>query len=238
MTTAISTQTNFSPRVTATLHRAVKVCGMCRPDNIARVAALRPDMMGFIFWQPSRRCALGLNPDVVNGLSEDILRVGVFVDEATGVIADTVRRYGLHMVQLHGSESSAVCATLRSEGVMVAKAIGIADADDLLRASDYQDCTDLLIFDTKSPQYGGTGVAYDRSILAHYTGTLPFLLSGGVSAGDAGSIASMHLPLMAGVDINSRFELSPGVKDVAAVAKFISQYKDISTHSTPINNYK
>ncbi|MGN1245668.1 MAG: phosphoribosylanthranilate isomerase [Muribaculaceae bacterium] len=204
---------------------AVKVCGMCRPDNIAQVAALCPDMMGFIFWSRSRRNALELKPRVVKAL-EGIMRVGVFVDASVDVVLHTADSYGIHMVQLHGSESPEMCLTLRSRGLKVAKAIGIAGETDLCLADAYRHCANFLVFDTKSPLHGGTGVAYDRSILSHYNGSVPFLLSGGVTTDDAASIKALNLPGMMGVDINSRFELSPGVKDVAAVARFIADIRN------------
>lgn len=198
---------------------------MVHPDNIAEVAELRPDYMGFIFWQGSKRNAEGLDAEVVKSLPEDILRVGVFVNATLDELMHTVEKYGLQMVQLHGDESPAMCTKIRDKGILVAKAVGMADPSDVAVTKYYENCTDLLILDTKSKQRGGTGIAYDRNLLLGYRGKVPFLMSGGVSPQDVEKVKSMQLPGMIGVDVNSRFELSPGVKDVETLKKFITELR-------------
>lgn len=211
---------------------AVKVCGMRHPDNIAQVAALGPDMMGFIFWPGSKRCARGLDPAAVRALPGEITRVGVFVDAAPEEIAATVARYGLQMAQLHGDETPGECQALRQSGIRVAKAIGVAAQADIDRAMEYQDCADLLLFDTKSSARGGTGVAYDRSLLARYTGHVPFLMSGGIAPGDEHSILAMRHPRLLGVDLNSRFETAPGVKSIPPLLCFINNLRNLGYEPT------
>lgn len=207
---------------------AIKVCGMRDPANIAAIAALHPDMMGFIFWSKSKRAACGLNPDALDTIPASIIRVGVFVNATIDEILSTARSYKLRLIQLHGDESPAFCRIIRSTGLRVAKAIGIATENDIDLTDQYQGNVDLLVLDTKSPLRGGTGTAYDRSLLAHYNGQVPFLMSGGIAPGDADAILHLNLPQMAGVDINSRFEIEPGIKDTAEVAKFIQQVRKIS----------
>ena len=204
----------------------VKVCGLRYPDNIAEVAALHPDMMGFIFWSGSKRCALGLNPEVTRNLPAGITRVGVFVNATAEEILATADEYGLHLAQLHGDELPTMCRRLREKGLGVAKAIGVATGADLLSATAYEGCVDLMLFDTKSASYGGTGIAYDRSLLGRYTGSTPFLMSGGIGPGDAPAILSLSLPSLAGVDLNSRFETAPGIKNITALCHFMEAVRD------------
>lgn len=196
--------------------------------NIAAIAALRPDMMGFIFWPKSKRTACGLDPKALDTVPDSITRVGVFVNAPIDEILATARLYKLRLIQLHGDESPAFCRQIRSTGLRVAKAIGIASESDIDLTMQYQSDVDLLLLDTKSPQRGGTGVAFDRSLLARYNGHVPFLMSGGIAPGDADDILQLNIPQMAGVDINSRFETAPGIKDTAEVAKFINQVRKIS----------
>ncbi len=214
----------------------IKVCGMRDAANIAAVARLSPapDMMGFIFYAPSPRNACSTPPEALDALPPAIRRVGVFVDEAPETIVETARRYGLHTVQLHGTEPPEMCARLRAEGLGVIKAFGIATAADIARTAPYEGTCDLYVFDTRIPDpapgapHGGTGRKFDHTLLAAYGGTTPFLLSGGLGPEDAenaGQLTATRHPLCAGVDINSRFETTPGVKKPAAIEKFIQKTK-------------
>lgn len=209
-------------------HPAIKVCGMRDPANIAAIAALRPDMMGFIFWHKSKRAACGLDPKALDSIPDSITRVGVFVNASVDEILSTARLYKLRLIQLHGDETPTFCRQICSTGLRVAKAIGIASESDIELTMQYQSDVDLLVLDTKSPQRGGTGTAYDRSLLTHYNGQVPFLMSGGIAPCDANDILQLNIPKMAGVDINSRFEAAPGIKDTAEVAKFINQVRNNS----------
>jgi len=229
----------------------VKVCGMRDAEDIAAIARCGPDMMGFIFYAHSPRNACAMPPEALAALPPEVRRVGVFVDAPREEVLRTVRRYALDFVQLHGAESPSVCAELRAVGVGVIKALGVACAADVERAAAYDGTCDLYIFDTAAPTHGGTGRRFDHGLLAAYTGRTPFLVSGGIGPEDAETLAAafstaaaptpaiakdptpalaaplaerIH-PLCAGVDINSRFETAPGVKDPAAVEKFILTIK-------------
>ena len=196
----------------------IKVCGLKDPENIREVAALEPQALGFIFSPASPRYAGELPPQVVRNLPPGTRRVGVF---------ETARRYALDTVQLHGEESPAVCAALRGAGLRVIKACGVAAREDLSAAAAYREVCDALLFDTKSPLRGGTGQRFDWEILAEYQGTLPFLLAGGIGPGDAPRLARVagH-PACLGVDLNSRFETAPGIKDVAALREFMAVLRE------------
>jgi phosphoribosylanthranilate isomerase len=204
----------------------IKVCGMREADNIAAVARSAPDMMGFIFCTPSPRDACAVSPEALDTLSPQTKRVGVFVDSPMAQVLETALRYRLALVQLHGAEPPEACALLRAKGLGVIKAFGIASPGDVERTAAYEGTCDYYLFDTAAATHGGTGRKFDHSVLAAYRGRTPFLLSGGLGPDDALALADRAHPLCAGYDINSRFETAPGVKDPAAVAKFIETVKN------------
>lgn len=200
-----------------------KVCGLSSPECINQIAALRPSMMGFIFYAQSPRNACALLPSYVKSVPEGIERVGVFVDTPVDHILHTAERYGLTTIQLHGKEKPDDCRRLRENGLKVMKAFGINADIDWNELRKYEGSVDLFILDTLTAKYGGSGRKFDWSILKEYPLDIPFLLSGGIGPEDADAVryAAATLPHMAGVDINSRFETAPGVKNVEAVDKFL-----------------
>lgn len=210
----------------------LKICGLSNPESIRQIAEMSPDMMGFIFYAPSPRNACALQPSTVNTLPAQIDRVGVFVDAPVEHILHTAQRYGLTAIQLHGHESPDTCLALRKAGMKVMKAIGISSNIDWNNVRPYEGTVDMYVFDTPSPVHGGSGCKYDWYLLRDYPLTTPFLLSGGIGPDDAEAVsaAAASLPLMTGVDINSRFETRPGSKDTALVSKFISSIQH--SHST------
>jgi phosphoribosylanthranilate isomerase len=200
----------------------IKVCGMKDPANIRQLSALPVDMIGFIFHEPSPRHAGALAATDTRQVPPAILKVGVFVDERPVKILETVRRHGLHAVQLHGSESPALCRDLAATGTRVIKAIPVAGEEDTRHATrPYHGACDYLLFDTRGPLPGGSGTRFDWRLLAAYAGPTPFILGGGIGPGDAAGILALELPLLHAIDINSRFETAPGVKDTRAIERFI-----------------
>ncbi len=217
----------------------IKVCGMRDAENICAVSQLDIDLMGFIFFQKSSRHVLK-NPDFpklkrskenagVHGMPE---RVGVFVDEMPQNIITAVYDYGLDAVQLHGMESRELCENLRRTldpdicpGVKIFKAISISEPADIDRYKAYEGAVDLFLFDTKCTTVGGSGRQFDWSVLDRYEGNTPFFLSGGIGPEDAGRIKSFRHSKFTGIDLNSRFEISPGLKDVNMLRTFINQVR-------------
>lgn len=211
--------------------RLIKICGLRDTENIRAVSALGIDLTGFIFWPGSPR----------HVRTSDILpeaepsgfrpgRVGVFVDQEVSLIVQTARQARLSHLQLHGHESPSEIARLREalqrtglEQVGIIKAISVEKAADLdLRRYDV--CRpDLWLFDTKCAGRGGSGKKFDWSVLESYHGPVPFLLSGGIGPGDAQALNSLQHPMLAGIDLNSRFETAPGIKDVDLLRDFIHQ---------------
>lgn len=208
----------------------LKVCGLSSADSIKEIAALRPDMMGFIFYAPSPRNACAVLHSTVRSLPADIERVGVFVDSPVDHVLHVAGRYELDTIQLHGKETPEMCRAIREQGYKVMKAVGVnADIDwDEYRA--YDGAVDMFVFDTLTAMHGGSGRKFDWSLLRTYPLSIPFLLGGGVGPDDARAAieAASQLPLMAGVDINSRFEIKPGQKDTAKVSAFFNQIKTVS----------
>jgi len=198
----------------------LKVCGLRDPANIRAVAALRPDYLGMVFHRPSPRYA-GDDfrvPDEVRAIPA----IGVFVNEGREAILRRVEQAGLSGVQLHGSESPDLAAELRAEGLLVFKAISVGVEFDVRSVHPYQGSVDHFLFDTKSPAFGGSGQRFDWSALEGLPGGTPFLLSGGIGPDDAQELATLEMGDLCGVDVNSRFETAPGMKDIAMLEAFIS----------------
>ncbi|MDR1810493.1 MAG: phosphoribosylanthranilate isomerase [Prevotella sp.] len=199
----------------------IKVCGMKEPENIRRLAQLPVDFMGLIFYPKSPRYAGELPPEALSVLPERIKKVGVFVNEQAETVLACMEKYTLDYVQLHGDESVETCKLIR-EKYPVIKAFSIYDEADLGKTANYQDACDYVLFDTKTPQYGGSGQKFDWKILDAYTGRLPFFLSGGISPEDAEQLKTIHHPLLYAVDLNSKFETVPGMKDTGMLERFLA----------------
>ena len=196
----------------------IKVCGMRDAENIRAVEALGIDLMGFIFWPNSSRY-VGEKPAY---LPEHCRRVGVFVDASEQDILAAVRDFRLDIVQFHGHETPETIAALKKcASVRVIKALAVNGPEDLARTAAYESVCDAFLFDTKGRLPGGNGQQFDWSVLRRYKGRLPFLLSGGIGPGDERRIREFSVPGCIGIDLNSRFETAPGLKDVAALKTFI-----------------
>lgn len=198
---------------------------MCHAGNILDVARLKPDMMGFIFYPFSPRYAGSISPEVMEMLPDEIERTGVFVNEDRKVILCMVSLYNLHTLQLHGDESPEECFQLRDSGCRVIKAIRVGGSEDIGNAVLYENACDGLLFDASGTKRGGMGVPFDWALLNHYTGKLPFLLSGGISAKDVEKIGYFSRTGFVGIDLNSRFEIVPGVKDIRMLGTFIKKIR-------------
>lgn len=189
----------------------LKICGLRDPENIRQIMELLPDYIGFIFYQKSPRF-VGSDfkmPDVPSGIK----KVGVFVDEAVDKIKSKVVKYSLDLVQLHGNESAAACAQLKTSTLGVIKAFSVDESFDFEITKPYQSVADYFLFDTKGANYGGNGQRFDWEILNRYNQKVPFFLSGGISVQNIHKVSSLRNLNMHAVDVNSGIEISPGVKD-------------------------
>lgn len=197
---------------------------MRAPENIRAVEHLGPDMMGFICWEGTSR-----NVTEVPSYLPSCERVGVFVNPTLDFVIERAQSLGLNRIQLHGSESPEFCLQVKqSMHLPITKAISVDTSTDILNWLKYKDVTDLLLFDTKCKCVGGSGQQFDWDILLNYQGDLPFLLAGGIGPGDEERLLQWHHPKWLGIDLNSRFETSPAVKDVSALQHFIQRIRNHS----------
>lgn len=201
----------------------IKTCGMRDADNIRAVSELGIDWMGFIFWAPSSRYV----SEKPTFLPTRQKRVGVFVDARIEEVKSKADEYALDLIQLHGSESPAFCEWLKANSrQQLIKAFNIATQEDLQQTIPYEGLVDYFLFDTKAKMVGGNGTQFDWSVLSAYQGNTPFLLSGGIGPDDAEKVRNFHHPQLAGIDLNSRFELSPALKDIEKLKQFITEYNE------------
>lgn len=210
----------------------VKVCGLRSESNIGALldCASPPFALGFIFYSQSPRfVGDSLRTDFMRSLVSQIRTVGVFVNADTGTILHTIERFGLSAVQLHGAETPSFCASLRERiesdlpTVQIWKAFSIATRGDLAPISQYDGIIDVALLDTKGTSHGGNGTRFDWSLLDDYSSPTPFFLSGGIAPEHAREIKAIQHPRLFGVDINSRFETAPALKDVGVVHGFLDE---------------
>ncbi|GAA3996314.1 phosphoribosylanthranilate isomerase [Hymenobacter fastidiosus] len=211
----------------------LKVCGMKYADNIAAVAGLEPDFMGFIFHSGSSRfVGEELDARLLQRLPASLCKVGVFVDESLEFITRQVTRYGLNLAQLHGHETPAQCAALQAAGIPVMKAFAVDEAFSLARLDPYVAHCAYFLFDTKGPQPGGNGTAFNWNLLRDYHLPVPYLLAGGLGLENAWQLLQLDLPGLYGFDLNSRFETAPAVKAVVRLRqmfRFLRRYTTIDS---------
>ena len=198
----------------------IKVCGMRDANNILELIKLKPDYMGFIFYEKSKRFVTNF-PEVK--IPSEIKKVGVFVNETIDKVIEIVEKYKLEAIQLHGNESLEYIEeliVLLIRKVEIFKAFSVDDTFDFSKTDAYQKACDFLLFDTKGKDYGGNGVKFNWQILENYKGTTPFLLSGGISKVDASEIKKISHKAFVGIDINSGFEIEPALKNIANIKEF------------------
>jgi len=205
----------------------IKICGMKFAANIAAVASLQPDYLGFIFYGQSPRFISDVSAELIKYIPSEIKTVGVFVNEDLEVVKKKVNLYQLKAVQLHGNEAPGYCADLKSTfgGIEVIKAFGVDEEFDFSILDGYNDVVDYFLFDTKTKAHGGSGKTFDWKILENYELNKAYFLSGGIDLEHAAAIKQIEDSRLYALDINSRFEVEPGVKDVEKVKAFITAIK-------------
>lgn len=199
----------------------LKICGMTQAANIAAVAALQPDYMGFIFYQKSPRCISQVSAELIKYVPLAIKTTGVFVNEELPIVKQHIAKHNLKAVQLHGTESADFCAQLKQTGVEVIKAFGVDANFDFSQLQPYLNEVDYFLLDTQTPAHGGSGKVFDWRLLDHYTLEKPFFLSGGIDLLHVAAIKAIQNRWLYAVDINSKFEFEPGLKNVEKIKKFI-----------------
>jgi phosphoribosylanthranilate isomerase len=202
----------------------IKVCGMTEPEQVAQLAGVGVSFAGFIFYPKSPRYVFKNMTTTQIRKENSINKVGVFVNSTIEEVLHMVDECRLHMVQLHGDESPKFCEKI-ADYVSVVKAFRLSENDSVeWMIRPYMEMCDMFMFDTMGVGYGGTGKKFDWSVLKNETIGKPFFLSGGIEPGDEGKLKEFAEEPVAkalfAVDINSRFELSPGIKDMEKVKLF------------------
>jgi phosphoribosylanthranilate isomerase len=234
----------------------LKVCGMNK--NTSAVATLKPDYLGFIFWEPSKRFFDNDMPSI----SHEVKKVGVFVDASIPEVLEKVEKFGLWGVQLHGKESPAFCEKLR-DGFLSFRAesrkkktIGTSEVSTPLDQTDlviikvfsiknnfnfealrpFEDVCDFYLFDTKGKLPGGNGYAFNWEILENYPSTKPYFLSGGIGSEELESLQEFlerpESQYCHAIDVNSKFEVEPGLKSIKKINEFKKSLTDNCQHKT------
>lgn len=232
---------NITQSIPSPLERArvrLKICGMKYQDNIKAVARLQPNYLGFIFHEESPRNFDGVIPE----LPKSIKKVGVFVDKDLDFIKNKIDTFQLNAVQLHGNESPEFCKMLKKYGhserseesqqelpastgtIEIIKVFSIKDKFDFSVLAPYEGVCDYFLFDTKGKLPGGNGYAFDWSVLTNYPSTKPFFLSGGIGLNDIDTFLSFlrshESKYCYAIDVNSKFEIEPGLKNIEKLEKF------------------
>ncbi|RYG12567.1 MAG: phosphoribosylanthranilate isomerase [Chitinophagaceae bacterium] len=200
----------------------LKVCGMKFAANIAAVASLQPDYLGFIFYEKSPRFISDVSAELINYIPSEIKTAGVFVNEDLEIVSKKVNLYQLKAVQLHGNESPEYCSALKTtfSGLEIIKAFGVDEDFDFSILDTYLDVVDYFLFDTKTKAHGGSGKTFDWKILDSYKLDKPYFLSGGIDLEHIAAIAEIKDSRLYALDINSRFEIEAGVKDAEKIREF------------------
>jgi len=208
----------------------IKVCGLRDIVNVSEVIKSAPDFTGFIFWPGSGRY-VGDDPrsDLFSRVPLNVIKTGVFINEDIAKVHWIINRYCLSAVQFHGSESAEYCTGFREGGIITIKAFGIEEGFDFNLLVPYFESCDYFLFDTKIPGFGGSGKKFDKNILRGYDLDTDFFLSGGIGYEDIDEIRNLKLRnnRFFGIDINSRFETSPGIKNAGLIKSFIDEIRKI-----------
>lgn len=205
----------------------VKICGMVESENIMAAAELKPDIMGFIFYPQSPRFAGEvLNAEILSNLPSGIRKAGVFVNAGFITIMDTVRKYSLDIIQLHGTETQDFCRRIKDTGTEVIKVFNISSNIDFKTAEQFIPYADYFLFETATENHGGSGQKFDWKLLDRYETGHPFFLSGGITPADSDKILGITHHAFHGIDLNSRFEIKPGLKDINKLKEFINELRN------------
>lgn len=204
----------------------VKVCGNVFQENFMAIHQLQPDYLGFILYEKSERY-IDLNNNEIKRYFHQISipKVAVSVNMNADNLINTLTTYNFEFAQLHGDENVEYCMKVKSSGVKVIKVIRVESDIDLQTADKYANACDYLLFDTAGKKYGGNGQKFNWNLLKNYALNLPFFLSGGIHPDDVDALKNFHHPAFWGIDINSGFESSPGMKNLEKIEKFLHKIR-------------
>ncbi len=201
----------------------IKVCGMKEAENIEGLSNLDIDFIGFIFYKKSPRF---INESLNISDFRYLKKVGVFVDADIDYVQKMAFAKKLDYVQLHGTENIFYCQQLKKEGLKIIKAFSVDENFSFTITQAYKYFVDYFLFDTKGKNPGGNGFTFDWQLLKNYKEDIPFFLSGGISEDNVKEIKSLKLKNLYGLDLNSKFEIEPGLKDINKIKNFIHELRN------------
>jgi len=204
----------------------VKVCGLNNPENARKIAVLDIDYAGFIFYPASERYVGNKpDPDLFSSVPRRIKKTGVFVDEAKEKVMKISGMYSLDVVQLHGNESIEYCREMKNNGLTVIKVFHIKNEIDQDSVNSWSDVCDYFLFDTATDSLGGSGKKFNWDFFKEQKFKRPFFLGGGIGPEDFNDLKKIQNEMFYAADINSRFEISPGIKDYEKIKSFVEYLK-------------
>jgi phosphoribosylanthranilate isomerase len=204
----------------------IKICGLKHKTNLFDVVEAGVDYVGMIFYEKSPRYVLdSLYPEDVWFLPDEVEKIGVFVNASFDEIKKYAKLYQLNLIQLHGNETPEVCKQLQDLGYGVIKAFGVDESFDFNSLNPYQSSVDFFLFDTKTSDHGGSGITFDWNILTNYTLDIPVFIGGGVGLENLNELLNFNFPFLYSVDMNSKLEIEPGLKDISKVQKAVELVK-------------
>lgn len=204
----------------------IKICGLKHKTNLFDVVEAGVDYVGMIFYEKSPRFVLdSLYPEDVWFLPDEVEKIGVFVNASFDEIKKYAKLYQLNLIQLHGNETPEVCKQLQDLGYGVIKAFGVDESFDFNSLNPYQSSVDFFLFDTKTSDHGGSGITFDWNILTNYTLDIPIFIGGGVGLENLNELLNFNFPFLYSVDMNSKLEIEPGLKDISKVQKAVELVK-------------
>lgn len=203
----------------------IKVCGITRKEDFIALDKMSVDFAGFIFYEKSKRFVGNDAEALFEKLSsKHVKKTGVFVNEAIEKVLAKAEQFHLDFIQLHGNELSEYCETVRKDYPVI-KAFNIDTQFDFSSLDEYRDSCDYFLFDAKGKLPGGNSISFDWKLLGNYKLEIPFFLSGGISPQQVSQILSFKHPAFFGIDVNSGFEISPGIKNIPMLETFIYQIR-------------
>ncbi|MFT4660653.1 MAG: phosphoribosylanthranilate isomerase [Patiriisocius sp.] len=205
----------------------IKVCGNAIYENAMAVSKLNPDMMGFVFYNKSSRYILPeLALRIVDDIQSSIEKTGVFVNESIDSLIYIQKSLHLDVIQLHGDESPSYCGELKEKcSARIMKVFRVNEGFTFDNVDHYSSVVDCFLFDTYTSKYGGSGKKFNWNIMEQYKLNVPFYLSGGINIEDTQELKKLKLSVLQGIDVNSGFELSPALKDISVLEKFIKEIR-------------
>lgn len=208
----------------------IKICGLNDLKNATEVAELQPDFMGFILYRGSSRyVSLETAGKIIRNIPTTIQKVAVLVNEPYDDALKIAQSGYFDLLQLHGNETQEYCSRL-SQHIRLIKVFSVTDKLPV-GMPDYSEFCEMFLFDTSGVNYGGSGKAFNHKILSEYKTEKEYILSGGISPDDSTYLRTLKAEKLVAIDLNSRFEVSPGIKDIKLLKYFMEKLRENDTRN-------